>query len=88
MPGDPRRQRVQPGTKAAAWYRFDSVAPGETMIIRLRLIAGNGHVDPFGATFHTAVQDRSSEADEYHDSIAPELDDERKQRAAHGRWPV
>ncbi|QUQ70126.1 hypothetical protein JJ691_78970 [Kutzneria sp. CA-103260] len=69
----------RPGTKAAAWHRFDSVAPGETVKVRLRLVAGNGHDDPFGPTFDAAMGDRRKEADEFHESLAPQLDDERRQ---------
>lgn len=56
----------QPGTKAAAWYRFDAVAPGESVTVRLRLIAGAGHGAAFGQTFSSTMDDREREADEFY----------------------
>ncbi|MBW4715567.1 glucosidase [Saccharothrix sp. SC076] len=55
-----------PGTKAAAWYSFDPVEPGESVSVRLRLVAGDGHVDAFGPTFRTTLDQRLAEADEFH----------------------
>ncbi|MBB5954424.1 hypothetical protein FHS29_000994 [Saccharothrix tamanrassetensis] len=55
-----------PGTKAAAWYSFDPVEPGESVTVRLRLVEGDGHVDAFGPTFQATVEDRLAEADAFH----------------------
>jgi hypothetical protein len=102
-----------PGTKAAAWYRFDPVPPGESVTVRLRLTADasspaeaanntadasspaeaanntadahpparaaegtarDGHGDPFGPAFASAMDDRRREADEFHAGIAPGVD--------------
>ncbi|MFL6143823.1 MAG: MGH1-like glycoside hydrolase domain-containing protein [Labedaea sp.] len=59
----------QPGTKAATWYRFDSVAPGESVTVRLRLIAGAGHGRAFGRTFQSTVDERQREADEFYAAL-------------------
>nr|BFE47377.1 glucosidase [Saccharothrix mutabilis subsp. capreolus] len=56
------------GTKAAAWYSFDPVQPGESVGIRLRLVAGDGHIDAFGPTFESTVDDRRQEADAFHET--------------------
>ncbi|OLF09554.1 glucosidase [Actinophytocola xinjiangensis] len=56
----------QPGTKAAAWYHFDAVAPGESVTVRLRLIRGDGHGRAFGSTFGSTMDLRRAEADEFH----------------------
>ncbi|MGH3861514.1 MGH1-like glycoside hydrolase domain-containing protein [Actinokineospora sp.] len=73
--GDPDSCQVvqaasQPGTKAAAWYRFDEVAPGESVIVRLRLIAGDGHGRAFGRNFQATIDERKAEADDFYDRIA------------------
>src|SRR6202011_2815336 len=53
-----------PGTKAAAWYHFDTVAPGQSVTVRLRLVAGDGR----------------AEADDFHAGIATGLrSDEQRQ---------
>lgn len=63
----------QPGTKAAAWYRFDAVQPGEEVFVRLRLVAGSGHGRAFGASFRSTMDNRRREADEFYaDLPAPE----------------
>jgi hypothetical protein len=56
----------QPGTKAAAWYHFESVEPGESVTVRLRLIAGAGHGSAFGPTFTSTMDGRRREADEFY----------------------
>jgi hypothetical protein len=67
----------QPGTKAAAWYHFESVAPGESVTVRLRLIAGNGHGSAFGGTFQAALDDRRREAGDFYDDIITKPEPER-----------
>jgi hypothetical protein len=56
----------QPGTKAAAWYHFEAVRPGEEVSVRLRLTAGAGHGRAFGRTFRSAMKDRRREADRFY----------------------
>jgi hypothetical protein len=68
----------QPGTKAAAWYHFESVEPGEEVTVRLRLIAGAGHGRAFGRNFESTMDQRLREADEFYDSLpVPAGADER-----------
>ncbi|ATE57797.1 glucosidase [Actinosynnema pretiosum] len=59
-------ERSAPGTKAAAWYSFGAVQPGESVTVRLRLVEGDGHPDAFGPSFGEVVGARSAEADEFH----------------------
>ncbi len=69
----------QPGTKAAAWYHFDAIQPGEEVTVRLRLIAGSGHGRAFGSTFRSTMDDRRREADEFYaDLPMPTGPDEAK----------
>ncbi|WP_243753838.1 MGH1-like glycoside hydrolase domain-containing protein [Labedaea rhizosphaerae] len=65
----------QPGTKAAGWYRFD-VAAGETKSVKLRLIAGTGHGDPFGPSFDSAFEERRQEADEFYRALGDSTPEE------------
>ncbi|WP_459643353.1 MGH1-like glycoside hydrolase domain-containing protein [Kineococcus sp. NUM-3379] len=57
------------GTKAAFWYRFDEVAPGATVTVRLRL----SHLPPssstFGPGFDDVLEERRTEADEFYDHV-------------------
>ncbi|SDC86416.1 MGH1-like glycoside hydrolase domain-containing protein [Actinokineospora iranica] len=71
----------QPGTKAAAWYRFDSVAPGESVTVRVRLIAGDGHGSAFGSTFASTMARRKDDADEFYADIAPDASPAEKKVA-------
>ena len=65
------------GTKAALWYHFDSVAPGETVSIKLRLSTAEPDEQTFGPAFDAVLTDRHSEADEFYATVIPEhLDDE------------
>ncbi|HEV8559526.1 MAG TPA: glucosidase [Actinophytocola sp.] len=59
----------QPGTKAAAWYRFDAVPPGGEVTVQLRLIAGSGHGRAFGRTFKSTMKDRRKEAEEFYQDL-------------------
>jgi hypothetical protein len=74
------------GTKAAADYRF-TVAPGETVTIKLRL---NDHylpvdTNPFGAEFNSTFEQRRQEADEYYATIIPaQLSDDAKKVMRQG----
>jgi hypothetical protein len=65
------------GTKAAMWYRFDSVAPGETVRIRLRLSTSEPDEHTFGDAFAAVLADRRAEADDFYATVLPErLDDD------------
>ena len=58
------------GTKAALHYVFDAVGPGESVTVRLRLVAGNRPARPF-ASFDTVMADRRAEADAFYDVVIP-----------------
>ncbi len=60
------------GTKAAFWYRFDSVAPGQTVRVRLRLVSGSTQEHAFGAGFDATCADRAREADDFYRAVLPE----------------
>ena len=59
------------GTKLALRYHLDAVAPGQTVRVRLRLSAGEGVRDPFGASFDQTVSERKAEADEFYGVVIP-----------------
>jgi hypothetical protein len=60
------------GTKAAFWYHFDSVAPGETVRVRLRLSTASPDEHTFGPAFDAILTDRLAEADEFYGTVLPE----------------
>jgi hypothetical protein len=60
------------GTKAAFWYRFDAVPPGETVRVRLRLTAQPGAESTFGPAYDAICADRASEADEFYAAVLPQ----------------
>nr|WP_245886785.1 glucosidase [Kineococcus xinjiangensis] len=57
------------GTKAAFWYRFDEVAPGETVSVRLRLSHEAPSAATFGPGFEEVLQARRAEADEFYEHV-------------------
>ncbi|MEO6884804.1 MAG: glucosidase [Jatrophihabitantaceae bacterium] len=63
------------GTKAALWYRFDAVAPGQTVRVRLRLCAANAanaanaDGEAFGDGFDAVLAARQTEADEFYGQV-------------------
>jgi hypothetical protein len=64
-------------TKAAFWYRWDAVQPGETVSVRLRLQQQNPDDDTFGPQFEQVLTQREHEADEFYGHVIhPSLDDE------------
>ena len=67
------------GTKAAFWYHFDSVAPGETVRVELRLDRDAPTEQTFGPGFDSVVDDRRREADEFYAHVIPvdTTDDDR-----------
>ncbi len=60
------------GTKAAFWYHFDSVAPGGSVTVSLRMSPEPAGADTFGAGFDAVFADRRSEADTFFESVLPE----------------
>ena len=65
------------GTKAAFWYRWEAVAPGETVQVRLRLRREDPDDDLFGPGFDEILEARKSEADDFYASVIhPALSDD------------
>ncbi len=62
---NPRRE----GTKAAFWYSFDAVQPGQTVEVRLRLSRQAPGPHTFGRGFDAVLRDREAEADEFYDAV-------------------
>src|SRR3954453_16513522 len=56
------------GTKAAFWYRWDAVAPGETVSIKLRLRRPDPGEGMFGEEFEQVLDRRRAEADDFYAS--------------------
>ncbi len=71
--GDASLVRSAYGTKAAFWWQWDAVAPGETVRVRLRMTRDGDirHDDPF-ATFDDLVAERRAEADAFYAAVLPE----------------
>ena len=67
------------GTKAAAWYRLEIPAGGET-VLKLRLFSpAEGPDDPFDDDFERTFEQRLSETDAYYDAhIATDLTEEER----------
>jgi hypothetical protein len=59
------------GTKAAFWYSFDSIAPGETVQVKLRLSTNAPDEFTFNPGFDAVVQDRRDDADAFYDQVIP-----------------
>ncbi|WP_091547926.1 glucosidase [Modestobacter sp. DSM 44400] len=57
------------GTKAAFWYSWDAVGPGETVSVKLRLRQDAPDEDMFGAQFDAVLAARKSEADDFYASV-------------------
>ncbi|WP_222271918.1 MGH1-like glycoside hydrolase domain-containing protein [Modestobacter marinus] len=65
------------GTKAAFWYQWDAVAPGETVSVKLRLRQQDPDEQTFGDQFDQVFDQRKIEADEFYAGVIhPSLDDE------------
>ncbi|MFX0539236.1 MGH1-like glycoside hydrolase domain-containing protein [Ornithinimicrobium sp. Y1847] len=60
----------QRGTKMAFWWRFDTVAPGETVTVRLRLTEADGRPDPEVA-FDDVLERRRAEVEEFYAEVIP-----------------
>ena len=65
--GNPQRT----GTKAGLWWSFDSVAPGESVSVRLRLTAPDGAPDPV-SDFEQVLATRRAEADAFYAAVVPD----------------
>jgi hypothetical protein len=70
------------GTKAALWYRFPAVAPGETVRLRLRLSTNDPSEATFGHRFESMLDVREEEADEFYDAVLPDRLPEEDRRIA------
>ncbi|WP_164701684.1 MGH1-like glycoside hydrolase domain-containing protein [Modestobacter sp. KNN46-3] len=65
------------GTKAAFWYEWDAVEPGETVTVKLRLTQAEPEQQVFGAQFDEVLTARKTEADEFYAGVIhPELSEE------------
>ncbi|GAA4736888.1 glucosidase [Modestobacter marinus] len=74
------------GTKAAFWYRWDAVEPGETVTVKLRLSQHDPDEETFGDQFDAVLDARKADADEFYaDVIHPSLpaDDRHVARRAY-----
>ncbi len=75
-----RRNAVNPkgyGSKAAFWYQWDAVQPGETVTVDLRLGPSDRGLAAFGEPFEAVLAARSGEADDFyghviHPSLTPD----------------
>ena len=67
----------QRGTKMGLLYRFDEVAPGESVTIRLRLLPDEAPATPLGRSFEQTLADRREEADEFYGHVIPPTTPER-----------
>ncbi len=67
------------GTKAAFWYQWDAVEPGETVTVKLRLRQEDADSQMFGAQFDEVLGLRKTEADEFYANVvhADLSDDDR-----------
>lgn len=80
-----RKDAVNPahtGTKGASVHRR-TIAPGETVVIRIRL-SEKPLTEPFGASFEKTITRRAAEADAFYASLNPDVsaDDALIQRSA------
>ncbi|SDG34836.1 MGH1-like glycoside hydrolase domain-containing protein [Klenkia brasiliensis] len=57
------------GTKAAFWYRWDAVAPGETVTVKLRLTTDEPYDGMFGESFDAVNAERKAEADAFYSTV-------------------
>jgi hypothetical protein len=74
------------GTKAAFWYSFDSVAPGETVRVRLRLAPTPPDEFTFGPSFDAVMRDRRDDADAFYDTVIPASATDEDKRIARGAF--
>ncbi|EWT01808.1 glucosidase [Intrasporangium oryzae NRRL B-24470] len=86
-----RRAAVNPGgygSKAAFWYRWDAVEPGETVTVDLRLSPADPGPRTFGEDFEAVLSERAAEADEFYAHVIhpslPDVDRHVARRAYAG----
>ncbi len=60
------------GSKAALWWRWDAVPPGETVTVRLRLRPARPDGDTFGPGYAAALAARRADADEFYAAVLPD----------------
>lgn len=60
------------GTKVALRYHFDSIAPGETVTVNLRLADEPMATNLFGDPFEEILAHRREEADEFYAAVIPD----------------
>jgi hypothetical protein len=68
--GAPTVNLALTGTKAAMRYRL-TVDPGETVVLRLRLVDDDGEKPHFGRHFDDLFDRRKAEADEFYAALTP-----------------
>jgi hypothetical protein len=69
-----RQSAVDPsgvGTKAAYWFRFDAVPPGQTVRVRARLSVSRPGWTTFGPSFEEVLRRRAAEADDFYAGLLP-----------------
>ncbi|HEY5457567.1 MAG TPA: hypothetical protein VIJ96_19050 [Acidothermaceae bacterium] len=67
------------GTKAALWWQFDSVAPGQTVRVRVRMARQAPDAAGLGDSFDAVLAARRADADQFYAAVLPaRLDDEGK----------
>ncbi|CAB4903763.1 unannotated protein [freshwater metagenome] len=65
------------GTKAAFWYSWDAVAPGETVTVKLRLTTDEPVDGMFAESFDEVFAERKAEADAFYATVIhPGLSDD------------
>ena len=72
--GDESHLAERSGTKSAVWWHLDSVAPGEEVVLRMRMVSHGAALrmkQPF-ASAPEVVNDRKHEADEFYAVVIPE----------------
>ncbi|MEA5453644.1 glucosidase [Sinomonas sp. JGH33] len=62
---------AETGTKAAFRWHFASIAPSESVTVRLRFTGETLPLEPFGLGFDDVLADRAREADEFYSAVLP-----------------
>ncbi len=69
-----RQSAVDPkgvGTKAAYWFRFEAVPPGQTVRVRLRLSRRKPGWTTFGPAYEEVLRQRTADAEEFYAGLLP-----------------
>ena len=72
---------AQTGTKAAFWWQFDEVGPGESVTVRLRLTELGGQPDPL-VPFDDVLARRLQETQDFYAEVIPEATTEEDRHIA------